>query len=116
MQDKVPWRPSGRQGGLFSLGSVRGRVEGVFESQGLLPSSLVCLREVGLVLALYSCSQRAPQEIMIIKALSFVPVLTQPGHARRDGVGAEKEEEKKKQEVKWGEEMIEKTATLERPP
>lgn len=39
---------------------------------------------------------------MIINALGFVPVLRQPGHARRDGAGAEKEEEKKKQEVKWG--------------
>lgn len=40
---------------------------------------------------------------MIIKALSFVPVLTQPGHARRDGVGAEKEEEKKKTGSEVGE-------------
>lgn len=39
---------------------------------------------------------------MIINAPGFVPVLRQPGHARRDGAGVEKEEEKKKQEVKWG--------------
>lgn len=51
---------------------------------------------------------------MIINALGSVPVLREWGHARRDGVGAEKEEEKK-QEVKSGEEMIEKTATLNRP-
>lgn len=43
MQGKVLWKPSGmeRQGGLFFLGSVWGRVEGLFESQGLLPCSLL---------------------------------------------------------------------------
>lgn len=52
---------------------------------------------------------------MIINAPGFVPVLRQPGHARRDGAGAEKEEEKKTgSEV--GEETLEKTAALERPP
>lgn len=52
---------------------------------------------------------------MIVNAPGFVPVLRQPGHARRDGAGAEKEEEKKTgSEV--GEETLEKTAALERPP
>lgn len=39
---------------------------------------------------------------MIINAPGFVPVLRQPGHARRDGVEAEKEEEKTGSEVGGG--------------
>lgn len=58
------------------------------------PRGLWCPREAGLAPALSRHSLRAPQEIMIINALGFVPVLRLQGHARRDGVGVEKEEEK----------------------
>lgn len=59
----------------------------------------MCLMEAGLAPSLSSHRHRAPQEIMIINALGFVPVLRHQGHARRDGVGVEKEEEKTGSEV-----------------
>jgi hypothetical protein len=54
---------------------------------------------------------------MIISALDFVPVLIQQEHARRDGVGVEKEEEKKTGS-EWGRREgndRENTATLKCP-
>lgn len=60
--------------------------------------------EAGLVLALSSraSSKRAPQEVIIINAPWLKALFLfsdNKGHARRDGVGVEKEEEKTGSEV-----------------